>query len=111
MGAPKRKIFGEEVDEHSSSFLFFSSFHVVFADSKLGCRERGKLCFKATRCRTEEGGASSPHTRTQTIMYSMYFYAKCAPLHKCCLECEDVNQISKMNILRCTIFLANQIDS
>uniref|UniRef100_A0A671LGC4 Trafficking protein particle complex 8 n=1 Tax=Sinocyclocheilus anshuiensis TaxID=1608454 RepID=A0A671LGC4_9TELE len=28
-------------------------------DSKLASRERGKLCFKATRCRTEEGGASS----------------------------------------------------
>uniref|UniRef100_A0A673N5Y2 Trafficking protein particle complex subunit 8-like n=1 Tax=Sinocyclocheilus rhinocerous TaxID=307959 RepID=A0A673N5Y2_9TELE len=28
-------------------------------DSKLASRERGKLCFKATRCRTEEGGAST----------------------------------------------------
>uniref|UniRef100_A0A672KZ25 Trafficking protein particle complex subunit 8 n=1 Tax=Sinocyclocheilus grahami TaxID=75366 RepID=A0A672KZ25_SINGR len=37
-------------------------------DSKLASRERGKLCFKATRCRTEEGGASSPHTCTQTLI-------------------------------------------
>uniref|UniRef100_A0A672KWN7 Trafficking protein particle complex subunit 8 n=1 Tax=Sinocyclocheilus grahami TaxID=75366 RepID=A0A672KWN7_SINGR len=44
-------------------------------DSKLASRERGKLCFKATRCRTEEGGASSPHTCTQTLMYSMYFHS------------------------------------
>uniref|UniRef100_A0A8C2A3Y8 Trafficking protein particle complex 8 n=1 Tax=Cyprinus carpio TaxID=7962 RepID=A0A8C2A3Y8_CYPCA len=28
-------------------------------DSKLTSRERGKLCFKATRCRTEEGGIVS----------------------------------------------------
>uniref|UniRef100_A0A8C1XB96 Trafficking protein particle complex 8 n=1 Tax=Cyprinus carpio TaxID=7962 RepID=A0A8C1XB96_CYPCA len=55
-------------------------------DSKLASRERGKLCFKATRCRAEEGGASSSRTHTQTLMYSMYFYAKLAPLHKCCLE-------------------------
>uniref|UniRef100_A0A672T6M2 Trafficking protein particle complex subunit 8 n=1 Tax=Sinocyclocheilus grahami TaxID=75366 RepID=A0A672T6M2_SINGR len=44
-------------------------------DSKLASRERGKLCFKATRCRTEEGGASSSRAHTQ-IMHSMYFYAK-----------------------------------
>uniref|UniRef100_A0A672T6L8 Trafficking protein particle complex subunit 8 n=1 Tax=Sinocyclocheilus grahami TaxID=75366 RepID=A0A672T6L8_SINGR len=33
-------------------------------DSKLASRERGKLCFKATRCRTEEGGASSSQKYT-----------------------------------------------
>uniref|UniRef100_A0A672T6V3 Trafficking protein particle complex subunit 8 n=1 Tax=Sinocyclocheilus grahami TaxID=75366 RepID=A0A672T6V3_SINGR len=32
--------------------------------SKLASRERGKLCFKATRCRTEEGGASSSQKYT-----------------------------------------------
>lgn len=32
-------------------------FNRVFADSKLASRERGKLCFRATRCRTEEGRA------------------------------------------------------
>uniref|UniRef100_A0A672TA36 Trafficking protein particle complex subunit 8 n=1 Tax=Sinocyclocheilus grahami TaxID=75366 RepID=A0A672TA36_SINGR len=31
-------------------------------DSKLASRERGKLCFKATRCRTEEGGIVSSTT-------------------------------------------------
>uniref|UniRef100_A0A673N8D5 Trafficking protein particle complex subunit 8-like n=1 Tax=Sinocyclocheilus rhinocerous TaxID=307959 RepID=A0A673N8D5_9TELE len=36
-------------------------------DSKLASRERGKLCFKATRCRTEEGGASSSRAHTQII--------------------------------------------
>uniref|UniRef100_W5K4I0 Trafficking protein particle complex subunit 8 n=1 Tax=Astyanax mexicanus TaxID=7994 RepID=W5K4I0_ASTMX len=37
-------------------------------DSKLGSRERGKLCFRATRCRTQEGEKC---TRTWMIVSSM----------------------------------------
>lgn len=55
------------MDERSSSFLSFPSIHVMFADSKLASRERGKLCFKATRCRTEEGKASNTCAYTQTF--------------------------------------------
>jgi len=47
--------------------LSFPLIRVMFADSKLASRERGKLCFKATRCRTEEGKVSSACAYTQTF--------------------------------------------